>query len=77
MRFTADIRLYDQADEAYSCLKAEKEVKTERSSFEVAKEDDHVLVRIQAKDAVALRSTFNSITKLLTVYENMKDIQDG
>ncbi len=75
MKFSADIKFFDKPDKAYRCLIAEKEVKTERSNFEVIKEKDHVLVKIKAKDASALRATFNSIMKLLNVYEKVKEIK--
>lgn len=48
--------------------------KTERTGFTVAQENNQVVFKIEAKDATAFRAAFNSITQMLTVYENMKGL---
>jgi tRNA threonylcarbamoyladenosine modification (KEOPS) complex Pcc1 subunit len=44
----------------------------DRSSYKIEKDKEGVRFEIEAMDSVSLRSTLNSITKLLTVYEKLK-----
>ena len=60
-------------DKVYRCFVPETDVKTERSSFTLKKQKECIVFDVSAKDAVALKATLNSISKLLTVFEKMKD----
>ncbi len=51
-----------------------KDAKKSRSSYTLVKDEGELVFDIVADDSVALRATLNSITKLLTVYENMKSV---
>lgn len=44
-----------------------------RASYNIEEEKGSLKFTITAKDSVSLRSTLNSITKLLTVYEKLKE----
>jgi len=47
--------------------------KDKRSSWSLTKKNNDLIFTIQAKDAVALRATLNSIAKLFTVHEKIKN----
>jgi len=54
----------------------EPELKTsinDRASYNLTVLENSVKFDIEAKDSVSLRSVLNSITKLLTVYEKLKN----
>ncbi len=77
MNFKAEIKVYEDIDRLYELFYPEMEDernKHDRSSFKMSKRKDHLLFVIEAKDAVALRATFNSLTKLLTVKEKIEKI---
>ena len=50
-----------------------KDTINNRASYRLKEEKGTLKFIITAKDSVSLRSTLNSITKLLTVYEKIKD----
>ncbi len=49
-------------------------LKGDRASVELKQKKGYLLLKIKAKDSVALRAMMNSISKLLTVHEKMKKI---
>jgi len=48
---------------------------TSRSKTNICRQTNKLSIGCQAKDAVALRASVNSITKLLVVYEKMEGLQ--
>jgi tRNA threonylcarbamoyladenosine modification (KEOPS) complex Pcc1 subunit len=46
-----------------------KGLEKDRSTTSIKKDGKRLIIIIEAKDSVALRAAFNSITKLVTVYE--------
>ncbi len=52
-----------------------KNNKWQRSSFTIKKEKKELIIEIHAQDAGALRATFNSITKLIAVYDKIKELK--
>jgi len=48
--------------------------KKDRASIKISKSKNKILYEINAKDAVALKATVNSVIKALTVYEKTKAI---
>jgi tRNA threonylcarbamoyladenosine modification (KEOPS) complex Pcc1 subunit len=43
----------------------------DRASYKLQQEENSLKFIITAKDSVSLRATFNSITKLFTIYEKL------
>ena len=80
MRYVSIIRVYENTDKVYKGILPEAEER-DRSSLTITRKKDHVEVKISAKDATALRASFNGIMKTLTVFERMAEIgqenQDG
>ena len=74
MKYSSEIKVTGDIDKIIKCFEPEVG-KKDRSSFNIKKEKNHALIEIDASDSVALRATLNSITKLLTVYENMEKVQ--
>lgn len=68
MKLKADIVVNNDVDLIYKCFKPEMN-KWQRAEVKIKKNNDNLYFNIQAKDAVALRATLNSITGLLSVYE--------
>ena len=58
------------ADRIFKCFKPEIQ-DNKRANFKLSKVKDCVIFDIESEDSVALRATLNSITKLLTVYEDI------
>lgn len=73
MRYRAEIKINGDAEKIIECFEPELS-KKDRSSFDIKKQKDHVLIEVEASDSVALRATLNAITKLLTVYENIEKV---
>lgn len=73
MKYSATIEVTGDADKIYKCFMAENQLKDTRSTFKIKKQGDKLNFIITAKDSVALRATLNSIAKLLTVYEKVKN----
>ena len=48
----------------------------ERSGVTLTKKKQTLSFQIKAKDSIALRSTMNGITKLLTVYEKAQSLEN-
>jgi len=76
MSYLARLRVYKNPDMIYKCFCSEsKTLRTNRSNYTIKKHKDYVEFDIKAKDSVALRATFNSIIKMLTVYEKMQELR--
>lgn len=75
MNYLTSITVDDSTGDIFNLFK-DQEGETERSNLEIKKEGSNLIFLINAKDAVSLRASFNSITKLFTVYENMSGIED-
>ena len=65
--FVEDLNLYD-------CLISEP-FDYERSSMNIRKDNDKVVIKITAKDAIAFRATTNALMQLLVVYDKTKKIE--
>jgi tRNA threonylcarbamoyladenosine modification (KEOPS) complex Pcc1 subunit len=77
MKYRSSIVVAGDADKILECFKADDHAhKTDRSSYTISKEDDAVIFSIVADDSVALRATLNSITKLLTVFDKVKELEN-
>lgn len=77
MIYTSTILVEDEGKELFGLFKDYKD-EADRSSIDIKKEKKGILITIKAKDSVALRASFNSISKLLTTYEKTSAvIQDG
>lgn len=48
----------------------------ERSRVTIVQRANNLIVTIHAKDSVALRSSFNGITKLITVFEKAQELKN-
>ena len=73
MNYEADIKVLDAPKILYDCLKPEI-LDGDRAGIELKKIREGLLLKIKAKDSVALRAMLNSITKLLTVHEKTEKI---
>ena len=73
MKCSAEIKIYEDPKKVFKCFKVEEEV-GERSTLKVKKQKDHVSMTIDAKDEVAMRATFNSAMKGLTIYDKMRGL---
>ncbi len=73
MDFKADITVRVDADKIYKCLLNEK-ISRERSSLDIKKTKEGLSIKVEARDAVALRATVNAVTQVLAVYSKMKNI---
>lgn len=58
-------------------LAAEPPQESPRASSSVTHTARELRMNIQAKDAVALRATANSMMKQIAIYEKMADVHDG
>lgn len=71
-KYESQIKVYGNPDKLYELFYPElndDRNRHGRSSFLMKKGKDHIIFEISAKDAVALRATFNSLSKLLAVEE--------
>ena len=77
MKYEALLKAYGSPRLITECVSPEKHVKDSvRAGFSMEKKKNHVVFRVKASDSVALRATLNSITKMLTVYENTNAFAD-
>ena len=77
MTYSAKIRVNQNPEIIYkSFISESKSLKTDRSNYIIKKYKNYVEFEIEAKDSVALRATFNSIIKLLTVYEKINKLKE-
>jgi len=74
----ASITVDQNADALAELFKfEEKSFQNGRSSYKVRESKGALIFEIEAADSTALRSTINTITKILTVYEKTKGVSDG
>jgi tRNA threonylcarbamoyladenosine modification (KEOPS) complex Pcc1 subunit len=73
MKYTANIIIDSNVDELYDCLKVEK-INKDRSTLEI-KKTEKLQIKIIAKDATALRATFDGVNKLLITFEKMLNLK--
>lgn len=65
-----------EAENLYKCILPEvRSHKSERASVSLAKKKEGLNIIIESDDITALRAAFNSMTKLLSVYAEMKKIK--
>ena|SRR3989344_4809346 len=70
MPYQAQIIIDEHIDSIQECFKPElHELKSDRASYTLKKSKSRLLIDISAHDATALRAVFNSISKLLIVFE--------
>ena len=73
MAYSAEITSTLDAGSVVRLFKAEdKDFKHGRSSYTICKNGNKVVFSIKADDSSSLRSTVNSIIKILAVYEKAK-----
>lgn len=73
MKYSVALKVQGDVEKIAKCFEPEM-AKKDRAEFKLRKEKDYVLFEIEAKDSAALRATFNSVTKLLTVYEKIEQV---
>lgn len=71
MDYTAKLFVKGDPDRLFECLETE-ETSFDRSSFTIKKKDDGLKFDVEAKDAVALRATLNTISQLLIIFEGAR-----
>jgi len=76
MRYEAVIKVFGDPEKITKCFAVEVS-KQDRSEFTIDKKDDHVVFDVKAADPVALRAILNSISKLLSVYEQVVENGQG
>lgn len=74
MNYSAEITIDENIDELFDCLKIEN-INRERSDLKIKKTKEKLFLNITAKDATALRATFDGIIKLIITFEKMKSVQ--
>ena len=74
MKSSAIIRI-EADDGILRGFKPEDKKIGERAHYSISKKGKDILFKIEAQDAVALRAAFNSVTKMLSVAEKMKEVQ--
>jgi tRNA threonylcarbamoyladenosine modification (KEOPS) complex Pcc1 subunit len=75
---TATIKLEDQTEEIRKLFSFEDmELSNGRAKYEVLESGNDLIISVEAKDSVALRSILTSITRVLTINEKtMKVLED-
>ena len=76
MKYSAEISFEGKTDVEKVFAPEEKDFSHGRSRYSIKKERESIVFHIEAKDATALRSTLDSISKGLKVYEDMEGIED-
>lgn len=74
MNYKAEITVDEDPEEIYKCLLPEK-ISRDRSTLTLKKEKGRLVIKAEAKDAVALRATLNAVTQSLAAYSKMKSIK--
>jgi tRNA threonylcarbamoyladenosine modification (KEOPS) complex Pcc1 subunit len=75
MNLRAEIIVSQDADKLKKVFDAEeKAFRNKRADYEVKKSRNNLVFKIRAKDSSALRAVLNSITKMISVYENAKKV---
>ena len=77
MKCSAIIIAYENPKKIYNLFIPEQKKISGRGILKIKKKKKHIEFDIRADDSVALRAISNSITKLLTVYEKMKNLENG
>ena len=67
--YTASITVPDHDRHVERAFCAEDKLIADRASYAVQHHDGKTTFSLEAKDAVALRTAFNAITKLMTVHD--------
>ncbi len=70
MKYVATIEVDKDASKLYDCLKLEDD-KRDRSTVKINQEGEKLIINIEAKDATALRASFDGIIKLIITFEKM------
>ncbi len=70
MKYTAEITI---DEDLYDILKPEIQSRN-RTTEKITKDSKKTKITIISEDSTALRASLNSITKLCTAYEKMKDL---
>jgi tRNA threonylcarbamoyladenosine modification (KEOPS) complex Pcc1 subunit len=70
MKFIATLEVEDAKKEAFALFK-DYEDSSDRSSIKMKHVKGKLVITLSAEDSTALRASFNSVSKLLTVYEKM------
>ena len=75
MNYKAEILINAGINDIYELLSVEtRQTTNQRSSFALEKKKDMLIVKVEAKDSVALRATLNTLTKIFTVYEKTRGL---
>ena len=70
MKYKAEITI---DEDLYDILKAEMQTRS-RTNEKLSRDGKKTKITIISEDSTALRGSLNSLTKLCTVYEKMKDL---
>jgi len=74
--YTSTIKVSKDID-AIEKLFAPEDRKLNRSTYTIKKTGKELTFDIKADDAVALKTAFNTITKILIVFERTGELQNG
>ena len=79
MKYSAEIQVHDDIEDnlekLYNCLLPEIHERG-RGSVTIEKKEKRLDINIHAEDSVALRAIMNSMTQMLTIFENTGRISD-
>lgn len=70
--YTAKLEL-PKSDQLFEALTPEKNNGNERCTVEIKKTKESIIIKLKAKDIVALRAFLTSITRLIQIYEGLKN----
>ncbi|MBW2982102.1 hypothetical protein KY343_04435 [Candidatus Woesearchaeota archaeon] len=73
MNYELDLKVFGDSKKLFECFQPEI-LKGDRAAVDLKQKDKYLLLKIKAKDSIALRAMMNSISKLLTVYEKIGKI---
>ena len=74
--YEAKITVFGDPAKLIKCFGSELDkIKTDRSTIKVIKGKNNINFAITATDSVALRAILSNITKICTVYEQIKKIK--
>ncbi len=74
MTYKVRITIDDESGDIFDCLSAENEQSSPRASTKIYRTAKKTDIRITSADAVSLRASTNSMTKLLAVFEKSKGL---
>ncbi|MFH1848872.1 MAG: KEOPS complex subunit Pcc1 [archaeon] len=75
MRFQATITVQRGTKKELECFVAETESAHDKSRVELEKVKGGIKLRISAEDASSLRAQFNSVAKMLNVFDKISSIR--